>query len=79
MNNSLLNLLRSGGYILYARHGEATVGEDQPNLNFRDCATQRNLSGLGRIQAIYFGEYLRALQIPVSYPIIASQPFFQND
>ncbi|MGE4354741.1 MAG: histidine phosphatase family protein, partial [Oscillospiraceae bacterium] len=74
MNDALLNLLRGGGYILYARHGEATVGDDQPDLNFRDCATQRNLSEIGRIQAIYYGEYLRALQIPVSHPIIAS-PF----
>ncbi|MCS4438767.1 hypothetical protein JTS92_10110 [Clostridium botulinum] len=34
MNRSLLDLLRNGGYILYVRHGEATVGEDQPNLIF---------------------------------------------
>ena len=26
---SLLNLLLNGGYILYTRHGESTVGEDQ--------------------------------------------------
>lgn len=74
MNNSLLDLLRNGGYILYVRHGEATVGEDQPDLNFRYCFTQRNLSEEGKRQAIYYGQVLRALQIPVSYPIIAS-PF----
>ncbi|OAA90767.1 hypothetical protein [Clostridium ljungdahlii] len=74
MNISLLNLLRSGGYILYAKHGEATVGEDQPNLNFYYCNTQRNLSEAGRRQAIYYGQLFRILGIPVSYPILTS-PF----
>lgn len=74
MNSSLLDLLRNGGYILYAKHGEATVGEDKPNLNFQNCFTQRNLSNLGRRQAIYYGETLRKLRIPISYPIFTS-PF----
>jgi len=74
LNSSLLNLLRGGGYILYARHGEATVGVDQPNFNFRYCFTQRNLSEVGRRQAIYYGQILRNLRIPISYPILTS-PF----
>ncbi|KXL53865.1 hypothetical protein CLNEO_10910 [Anaerotignum neopropionicum] len=74
MNSSLLDLLKNGGYILYARHGEATVGEDQPNLNFQYCFTQRNLSEEGKRQAIYYGEVLRSLRIPISYPILTS-PF----
>lgn len=74
MNKSLFDLLRKGGYILYARHGEATVGVDQPNLNFRDCFTQRNLSDMGRRQAVYYGQILRNLGIPISYPIVTS-PF----
>lgn len=74
MKRSLLDLLRNGGYVLYARHGEATVGEDLPSLNFQYCSTQRNLSEVGRRQAIYYGEILRSLQIPISYPIITS-PF----
>jgi len=72
LNNSLLDLLRNGGYILYARHGEATIGEDQPNLSFQYCYTQRNLSEMGKRQAAYYGEVLRHLQIPVSYPILSS-------
>lgn len=72
MNSSLFNLLRSGGYILYAKHGEATVGEDQPDLNLQYCFTQRNLSEAGRRQAVYFGKALRMQRIPVSYPIITS-------
>lgn len=74
LRESLLDLLRGGGYILYARHGEATVGEDQPNLNFRYCSTQRNLSELGRRQGIYYGKILHTLGIPISYPIQVS-PF----
>lgn len=74
MNNPLLDLLRGGGYILYVRHGEATVGEDQPNLNFLYCFTQRNLSEMGRRQAIYYGQILRNLRVPINYPVLTS-PF----
>jgi broad specificity phosphatase PhoE len=74
LNSSILDSLREGGYILYARHGEATIGNDQPNLDFQNCATQRNLSEFGRRQAVYYGEILRYWQIPLYYPIIAS-PF----
>ena len=74
MNRSLLNSLRKGGFIFYARHGEATVGSDLPYLNFQNCLTQRNLSEMGRRQAIYYGEILRYLQIPIQYPVSAS-PF----
>ncbi|MCY9692258.1 histidine phosphatase family protein [Paenibacillus alginolyticus] len=71
---SLLNSLRQGGYILYVRHGEATEGEDQPNFNFENCATQRNLSMSGRKQAVQFGKALRDLKIPLQVPVLAS-PF----
>jgi hypothetical protein len=74
MNSSLLDLLRSGGYILYARHGEAIDGEDQYNFSFKNWYTQKNLSEEGRRQAIEYGEILRNLKIPVSYPVFAS-PF----
>lgn len=74
MNETLIDLLRKGGYILYARHGEATVGEDRPDRDFRNCDTQRNLSDLGRRQAAYYGELLRFARIPVGYPVQTS-PF----
>lgn len=77
MEKSLLGLLREGGFILYARHGEATVGTDQPYFNFQYCYTQRNLSALGRREAIYYGQMLRYLQIPISPPIVAS-PFVEQ-
>ncbi|WP_261178566.1 histidine phosphatase family protein [Anaerobacillus sp. CMMVII] len=72
--SSLLNSLQGGGYILYARHATANVGRDQPGLSFQDCYTQRNLSDTGRRQSIAYGEALRRLRIPVSYPVGAS-PF----
>lgn len=74
MDASLIDILKEGGYILYIRHGEATVGDDQPNLDFHYCFTQRNLSEKGKMQGIYYGESLRKLYIPIRYPIIAS-PF----
>ncbi|WP_161840061.1 histidine phosphatase family protein [Anaerocolumna sedimenticola] len=74
MNKPILDLLREGGLILYARHGEATIGEDLPNLNYRYCLTQRNLSELGRWQAFYYGQILRKLRIPINY-LIQTSPF----
>ncbi|MDP1512101.1 histidine phosphatase family protein [Paenibacillus sp. CMAA1739] len=73
-NFSLVDSLRQGGYILYARHAEATEGIDQPYLNFQNCSTQRNLSEKGKRQAIAYGELLRSLRIPLELPIIAG-PF----
>lgn len=46
--DSLVQALQKGGYILYMRHGEATVGQDRPAVDFHDCSTQRNLSDTGR-------------------------------
>lgn len=74
LNISDLDLWRKGGFILYARHGEATVGIDQLNLSFQDCMSQRNLSEEGRREAIYFGQLLRHWQIPVA-PLIIASPF----
>lgn len=73
-DSSLLRSLQQGGYILYVRHGDATVGTDSPSLNFNDCSTQRNLSEAGRSQAVSYGNALRQLHIPVQMPVVAS-PF----
>lgn len=74
LNRTLYNSLKRGGFIFYTRHGEATIGRDLTHLNFQNCLTQRNLSEKGRRQAIYYGEILRYLQIPIKYPVSAS-PF----
>ncbi|WP_280770760.1 histidine phosphatase family protein [Salipaludibacillus daqingensis] len=74
---SLLSSLREGGYIFYARHGEATVGVDQADSDLQDCATQRNLSETGRRQAVTYGEGFRNLDIPVQFPVETS-PFCRS-
>ncbi|OAB44924.1 hypothetical protein PBAT_15080 [Paenibacillus antarcticus] len=67
-----INDLKTGGYIIYFRHGEATVGQDTDNLVFEDCSTQRNLSDQGRTQAQIVGNFFKKNSIPVAYPVIAS-------
>ncbi|WP_282938595.1 histidine phosphatase family protein [Paenibacillus sp. RC67] len=74
VNSTLLDSLRQGGYILYVRHGDATVGDDQPGVVFSDCSTQRNLSEEGKRQAVTFGKTIRDLRIPVQSLVLAS-PF----
>ncbi|EPY05199.1 hypothetical protein PAALTS15_21038 [Paenibacillus alvei TS-15] len=69
---SMVHALQKGGYILYMRHGEATVGQDRPVVEFQDCSTQRNLSDTGREQAKLLGVSMRKLNIPVQYPVVAS-------
>jgi broad specificity phosphatase PhoE len=66
--------LQDGGYIIYFRHGEATVGKDQPHVIFEDCKTQRNLSEIGKEQVILIGKAFREKGIPVE-PFIVSSPF----
>jgi len=70
--DSVVHALQKGGYILYMRHGEATVGQDRPAVDLHDCSTQRNLSDTGREQAKMLGESMRKLNIPVQYPVVAS-------
>jgi hypothetical protein len=74
LNSEIVSSLRQGGYILFVRHGEATVGNDKPDVDFSDCTTQKNLSQVGRMQATAYGEVIRKLLIPIQYPIEAS-PF----
>ncbi|MFU8645768.1 histidine phosphatase family protein [Lysinibacillus sp. RSDA_15] len=74
LEKDLLQLLKEGGLILYARHGTATVGVDQANALFQSCQYQRNLSEQGRHEAVYYGQMLRYWQIPILAPITAS-PF----
>jgi phosphohistidine phosphatase SixA len=66
--------LQDGGYIIYFRHGEATVGKDQPNVIFDNCETQRNLSETGKQQAIRIRNVFREKGIPIE-PLIVSSPF----
>jgi hypothetical protein len=66
--------LRSGGYILYTRHGQTRREELELEAKSRaagrfslnDCATQRNLSEEGLAEGRAAGEQFRRLKLPVA-------------
>ena len=71
----LIQALRNGGYNLYMRHAQATIGQDgnllqTPNW-WDNCAIQRNMSDAGREQARKVGGGISALKIPVNLVIAA--------
>jgi phosphohistidine phosphatase SixA len=61
--------LRRGGFNLYMRHAQSTVGQDDNLLQttgwWENCAIQRNMSDVGREQARQVGAALKELKIPV--------------
>jgi phosphohistidine phosphatase SixA len=72
---TLLAALRRGGYNLYMRHAQATVGQDQDLLNvprwWENCMIQRNLSDLGRDQAKKVGAAIRELKLPIKEVVVS--------
>ena len=63
----LIAALKQGGYVLYFRHAETDVSKtDQDRDDLSDWTKQRNLSELGRQQAVAIGKAFRALAIPVA-------------
>jgi phosphohistidine phosphatase SixA len=69
----LIGALRSGGYIIYFRHGATDPNQtDSDPSNLTNCATQRNLTDAGRAQARFIGEAFRSLGIPVG-TVLSSQ------
>jgi phosphohistidine phosphatase SixA len=65
-DRQLVQALRAGGHVIYFRHGatDQTQTDSDPN-NLANCATQRNLTDVGRAQAQTIGTAIRALGIPV--------------
>lgn len=57
--------LQQGGTIALFRHARAPGTGDPANFRLEDCATQRNLSAEGRMQAQAIGAAFRARRIPV--------------
>lgn len=58
--------LYAGGYVLMIRHAVTVAGlGDPPGYRLDDCATQRNLSPQGRVQASAAGVALRAAGVPL--------------
>ncbi len=73
---ALVRSLRQGGYNLYMRHAQSTVGQDgnlqQTPMWWENCAIQRNMSDSGKEQARRVGSALRDLKIPI-YQVITAQ------
>ncbi len=63
---SLVNRLRQGGYVIYLRHASTDFSQaDSDLVNLQNCATQRNLTDVGRDQASAMGEAIGALGVPI--------------
>ncbi|WP_346288913.1 histidine phosphatase family protein, partial [Zoogloea sp.] len=64
----LLRQLRSGGYVLYMRHGttDNSRADSVTDLRLDDCSTQRVLNEEGRRLAVTLGAFIRKAQIPVA-------------
>jgi broad specificity phosphatase PhoE len=60
-------LLKEGGKVLLMAHARTDAGiGDPPGFVLDDCATQRNLSALGRTEAVRAGARLRQQDVPVA-------------
>lgn len=71
----LVQALRRGGFNLYMRHAQSTIGQDgnlqQTPFWWENCAIQRNISDVGREQARKVGAAIKDLQIPVDQVLTA--------
>jgi broad specificity phosphatase PhoE len=62
----ILELIKSGGYILYFRHLQTDNNTKDADLsNMKDCAKQRILSAEGRENAEKLGKAFASLKVPV--------------
>jgi phosphohistidine phosphatase SixA len=66
--------LRAGGHVALMRHADAPGGAgDPPGFRVEDCATQRNLSEKGRVDAAKIG--VRLKQEGIAFEKILSSPW----
>lgn len=64
--------LRAGGHVALVRHTDAPGGAgDPPGFRLDDCATQRNLSDKGRLDAMQIGRRLKSEGVAIE-KILAS-------
>lgn len=65
-DDSLWDLLKGGGQVAVLRHASTEPGiGDPPGFRLDDCATQRNLSAVGREEARRIGAAFRDRGVPV--------------
>lgn len=62
---SLWAQLRRGGLVVLMRHAEAEGAGDPAGFTLEDCATQRNLSERGRVQAKRIGSRIRRERVAI--------------
>ena len=66
-DETLWSQLRSGGFVVFIRHGLTDPGVgDPPGFKLGDCKTERNLNAAGRAEAKRVGEAFRREKIPVA-------------
>jgi broad specificity phosphatase PhoE len=64
--------LKAGGHVLLVRHAQTVPGTgDPPHFRRDDCATQRNLSEVGREQSRAMGQRLREAGVAIG-PVLSS-------
>lgn len=64
---TLWRQLRQGGHVILVRHAQTEPGIGDPEgFRLEDCATQRNLSDVGRADARRMGEAFRSRAVPVA-------------
>jgi broad specificity phosphatase PhoE len=66
-DEALWSQLRSGGLVVFIRHGLTDPGVgDPPGFKLGDCKTERNLNVAGRAEAKRVGEAFRREKVPVA-------------
>lgn len=70
---ALLNQIRSGGFVLYMRHGNTdnSRADRFPAVDLSDCSTQRVLSDAGRQLMRDVGRHLKAAAIPLGRILVS--------
>jgi phosphohistidine phosphatase SixA len=75
--DSLLKVLRQGGYTILLRHARSDyTSKDDPDYSNTDRTTQRNLSGAGVADAKAIGQVMRSAGIPIGE--VVSSPMFRT-
>lgn len=74
--SALIQGLKTGGYIIYMRHGLTTrkdESRDKSLIDLTRCETQRNLTEEGKSQVEHLGLLIKSLEIPIGQ--VKSSPF----
>jgi phosphohistidine phosphatase SixA len=71
---SLVEKLRAGGYVLYMRHTSTDFSQnDAKSRSYEDCDNQRNLTDKGRAEARELAAQIKRLAIPIG--TVLASPF----